>query len=98
MGDGVFWPELRAWLEEHGIPVDDCYQVVVAWNPASVHGGENWEGPVRMQVTRYRLDGQGRRYLTADGEPASETRMVPMRRMPAVEVVRYRSQEQAGDA
>ncbi|HEV8653145.1 MAG TPA: hypothetical protein VG276_28065 [Actinomycetes bacterium] len=90
MSDGVFWPELEAWLLEHGIRVADCYQVAIRWTVDSVHGGPTWNGPVRMQVDLWRNNEQGLRYVGQDGEIASETLMIPMRRLPAVEVVRYR--------
>ncbi len=89
MSDGVFWPELRAWLEEHGVNIDECAGVTVAWTPRSVHGGGSYQGPVSMEITEFEKNEQGNRFMR-DGEVAATTRMVPMLRLPMVEVVRYR--------
>jgi hypothetical protein len=93
VSDGVFWPEFEAWLLEHGINPGDCYQVQITWTPKSVHGGGSFDGPVRMEVGLYRLNEQGRPYTRIENnQVATETRLVPMRRLPAVEVVRYRTE------
>lgn len=95
MSDGVFWPEFEAWLLEHGINPTNCYQVQITWTPKSVHGHtrDRFNGPVRMEVGLYRLNEQGRPYTRVENnEVATETLVVPMRRLPAVEVVRYRTE------
>jgi hypothetical protein len=91
MSDGVFWSELRAWLEEHGVNINECADVTVSWTPHSVHGGGDYNGPVSMEVTEFETNEQGRRFMR-DGEVAATHRMVPMRRLPIVEVVRYREE------
>jgi hypothetical protein len=91
MSDGVFWPEFEQWLRAHDIEPDDCSEIRVTWTPQSVHGAGSWEGPVHMVVDlwlrrdgfRYREDGTGK--------VASVTRTIPMRHLPAVEVIRYRA-------
>jgi hypothetical protein len=97
VSDGVFWPEFEAWLLEHGIDPGDCYQVQITWTSESVHGRtrDSFDGPVRMEVGLYQLNEQGRPYTRVENnEVATETRMVAMRRLPAVEVVRYRTEDQ----
>lgn len=81
MSDQVTWPQFRAWLSEHGIPIQHCYKVQVSWTAETV----NSEDPVRMEVSWWRTNEQGRRYIDDSGEAASETRTIPMRRLPAVE-------------
>jgi hypothetical protein len=84
MSDGVYWPEFEAWLNAHGIPAGDCYEITIHWTPASVHS-QGQDGPVCMLVGLYRQDAEGKHYI-------GEMRMVPMRHLPAVEVIRYRTQ------
>ncbi len=79
MSDGVYWPELRAWLEEHGVNINECAGVTVAWTPRSVHGGGSYQGPVSMEITEFEKNEQGNRFMR-DGEVAATTRMVPMLR------------------
>ncbi len=88
ISDGVSWPELRAWLLEHDIDADNCYEIHVAWTVGSTGGS----GPIRMEVDTWRVNDKGSRHVGEDGEPATEHRMVQMRHLPAVEVVRYREE------
>jgi hypothetical protein len=91
MSDGVFWPEFEQWLREHGIEPGDCYRVEVAWTPKTIHGGQEWRGPVGMEASLW-LRRDGFRYRDPEtGDVASVTRTIPMRHLPAVDVVRYRS-------
>jgi hypothetical protein len=86
MSDGVFWPEFKAWLETHGIDVNECAEVVIRFTPASVHGyGSGF--PVCMEATMYLRNDLGLRYLDQD-VVATETRTIPLRHLPCVEVVR----------
>lgn len=96
MSDGVFWPEFEAWLRAHGIEPNDCYEIRVTWTPSSVHPAGSWDGPVRMEVSLWRVNDQGDRYLDETGDAVSVTRMIPMRHLPAVEVVRSVPARQGG--
>lgn len=89
MSDGVFWPEFEAWLQAHGIEPNDCSEIQVTWTPKSVHGGESGDGPVGMEVSLW-LHRDGFRYVE-NGKVASVIRTIPMRHLPAVEVVRYKT-------
>jgi hypothetical protein len=86
MSDGVWWPEFEQWLLAHGLDPKDTAEL--AWRPP--HAG-NWGGPQCIEATVYLRNGDGHRYRdAATKEPATETRVVPMRHLPAVEVIRYR--------
>jgi hypothetical protein len=86
MSDGVWWPEFEQWLLAHGIdPVDTAE---IAWRPPTAGAGGQ---PQRFEVLTYKRNADGNRYRDPEtGEAATETRVVPMRHLPAVEVVRYR--------
>jgi hypothetical protein len=87
MSDGVWWPEFEQWLLAHGIDPKDTAEI--AWRPPHAGAGDPDENrPQCLEVLIYkRRDGQ--RYME-NGEPATETRIVPMLHLPAVEVIRYR--------
>jgi hypothetical protein len=91
MSDGVFWPEFEAWMLAHGIDPQETAQL--RWVPPHAGAGDR---PQTIEVTAYKTR-DGRRYLE-DGEPATHTRLVPMRHLPAVEVVRYRTESPDADA
>jgi hypothetical protein len=87
MSDGVFWPEFKTWLELHGIEVNECAEVVIRFTPASVHGyGAGF--PVCLEATMYRQR-DGKPYLDEKGGVATETRTIPLRCLPSVNVARY---------
>lgn len=86
MSDGVFWPEFEAWMLAHGI--DPGQTAEISWRPP--HAGAS-DRPQCVEVTTYKLR-DGRRYQIEDGMAATETRVVPMRHLPAVEVIRYRTE------
>jgi hypothetical protein len=85
MSDGVFWPEFEQWMLAHGINPGDTAEI--AWRPPSA--GCN-DGPQSLEVTVYKRDEDGKRYLIKADQVATETKIIPMRHLPAVEVVRYR--------
>jgi hypothetical protein len=86
MSDGVWWPEFEQWLLAHGIDCDRERVAEVAWRPPSAGAGDR---PQCLEVTTFRLR-DGHPYKAVDGDVATETRVVPMLHLPAVEVVRYR--------
>jgi len=94
-GDGVFWPEFESWLDAHGIEANDCRRITVLWDPEFVRRGIS--GPVHMEVILFeREDG----HLVRAGERCERClelakhrhALMPMRHLPAVEVVRYREE------
>jgi hypothetical protein len=85
MSDGVWWPEFKQWMLAHGIEARDTAQI--AWRPPTAGAGDQ---PQCLEVTRYKRNADGNHYLDERGEIATETRVVPMLRLPAVEVIRYR--------
>jgi hypothetical protein len=86
MSDGVFWPELKAWLLAHGIDPDAEGVTEVAWRMPSAGIDSR---PQCIEVTTFRQR-NGKSYLDENGEVATETRVIPMRHLPAVEVIRSR--------
>jgi hypothetical protein len=88
MSDGVWWPEFEQWLLAHGIDPKDTAEV--AWRPPHAGAGDPDEHrPQALEVLVYKRNENGQRYME-DGEAATETRVVPMLHLPAVEVTRYR--------
>jgi hypothetical protein len=87
MSDGVWWPELKQWLLAHGIDPDTEAVAEVAWRMPSAGVDSR---PQCLEVTTFRRNGDGKHYLGENGEVATETRVVPMLHLPAVEVTRYR--------
>jgi hypothetical protein len=89
MSDGVWWPEFEQWMLAHGIDPADTAEI--AWRPPSA--GCN-DGPQCLEVLVYKRGENGQRYAIRDDagqlQAATETKVVPMRHLPAVEVVRYR--------
>jgi hypothetical protein len=83
MSDGVWWPEFEQWLLDHGINPEHTAQL--CWRPPHAGAGDR---PQCIEVTTFKLR-DGQRYMDK-GEVATETRIVPMRHLPAVEVIRYR--------
>jgi hypothetical protein len=84
MSDGVWWPEFEQWMLAHGINPGDTAEI--AWRPPNAGFSDR---PQCLEVLVYKRDENGQRYIK-DGEAATETRVVPMLHLPAVEVTRYR--------
>ena len=84
MSDGVWWPEFEQWIRAHGLDPSDIAEL--AWRPPT----EAYHRPQCLEVLIYKRNENGRLYKDASGGPATETRVVPMLHLPAVEVTRYR--------
>lgn len=82
MSDGVFWPEFKAWLQAHGIDPDTEQVQSVAWE------ADCGFGPIRMHAYTLKRDADGKTMLDENGKPAVVERIVPMRHLPAVDVIR----------
>ena len=89
MSDGVWWPEFEQWIRAHDLDPADIAEI--AWRPPTAGGiAAAYERPQAMEVLLYKRNEQGRLYKDASGDAATETRVVPMLHLPAVEVIRYR--------
>lgn len=90
MSDGVWWPEFEQWMLAHGINPGDTAEI--AWRPPHAgHGPEEDGRPQCLEVLIYRRNADGNYYRDpVTGDIATETRVVPMLHLPAVEVTRYR--------
>jgi hypothetical protein len=88
MSDGVGWPEFEQWLLAHGLDPRDIAEIV--WRPPHAGAGyPNENKPQCLEVLTYLRNEDGHRYRDpATGEAATETRVVPMLHLPAVEAVR----------
>jgi hypothetical protein len=86
MSDGVWWPEFEQWMLAHGLDPNDVAEL--AWRPGT---SGNFGRPQCIEALVYLRSTDGHRYFDpVTKEPATEVRVVPMRHLPAVEVIRYR--------
>lgn len=89
MSDGVWWPEFEQWIRAHGLDPSDIAEIT--WRPPTAGAiAEAYRRPQSFEVLVYKHNESGRLYKDASGEVATETRIVPMLHLPAVEVIRYR--------
>ena len=85
MSDNVTWDEFKQWAGEHGIDVNQCVRIQIAFTVDSV----STDQPIRMEVTEYLTDGFGRRFWQ-DGTVAVATRMVPLQHLPTPDLEEQR--------